>query len=105
MSFSGPEPNKDILTDWLVASALRRYDVFVLLTTQGQYANIFKQTKPSVLIGWDSVCKNSAGMDSNWKTDKISIGHASVYCPLEKVLNNKHPLANIMFEKFYSKFR
>jgi hypothetical protein len=100
-----PKPNRNILTDWIIAKALRKYDIFILLTTQGEYANIFKQTKQckieSLLIGWDSLCKNSEGIDSRWKTDKSLIGYAGIYCPLEKILNqNENAFADVMFEKF-----
>jgi hypothetical protein len=100
-----PKPNKNIFTDWVIAKALRKYDIFILLTTQGQYASIFRQAKrckiESLLIGWDSPCKNSGGRDSKWKTDKNLIGYASTYCPLEKTLNRSECIfADIMFEKF-----
>jgi len=100
-----PKPNNNIFTDWIIAKALRKYDIFILLTTQGQYANIFKQAKKcktqSLLIGWDSPCKNSMGKDSRWKTDKKLIGYASIYCPMEKTLNqNESVFADVMFEKF-----
>ncbi|MDR2584261.1 MAG: hypothetical protein LBC75_12340 [Fibromonadaceae bacterium] len=100
-----PKPNNNIFTDWIIARALRKYDIFILLTTQGQYANIFKQAKrcniQSLLIGWDSPCKNSTGRDSRWKTDKKLIGYASIYCPMEKMLNQSESVfADVMFEKF-----
>jgi hypothetical protein len=100
-----PRPNKDIFTDWIIAKTLRKYDIFILLTTQGQYASIFKQTRQckieNMLIGWDSLCKNSTGEDSKWKTDKTLIGYAGIYCPLEKMLNrDEFAFADIMFEKF-----
>ena len=104
-----PRPNKNIFTDWIIARELKNYDIFTLLTTQGQYANIFRQIKrsnvKSILIGWDSNCKNSSGKNSLWKTDKTLMGYASIYCPLEKILNQtsgSHSFSDIMFEKFYS---
>ncbi len=104
-----PKPNENIFSDWVIANELRKYDIFVLLSTQGQYANILRQTAlckiPSILIGWNSLCRNSAGENSQWKTDKILIGYANAYCPLEKTLNqpnNKHMFADIMFERFFS---
>jgi hypothetical protein len=104
------KPNGSIFTDWIISKKFREFDIFVLLSTQGQYVNILRQNKqckiPSVLIGWDSTCKNSLGQDSHWKTDKNLIEHASVYCPLERTLNmpenEPHPLAGIMFEKLFS---
>jgi hypothetical protein len=106
-----PEPNKNIFIDWVIASALRKYDIFILLTTQGQYASILKLTKrsnvKSILLGWDSFCKNSAGNDSLWKTDKALIKYANIYCPLERMLsqaNYRHSFADIMFEKFYPSY-
>jgi len=101
-----PKPNEGMFADWVVANELRKFDIFVLFSTQGQYASILQQTKqsniPSMLIGWNSSCKNSAGEDSRWKTDKALIKYAKVYCPLERMLNlpnKKHPLADTMFEK------
>jgi hypothetical protein len=102
----------NIFAEWTVARTLRRFDIFVLLSTQGQHANIFRQTKicriPSMLIGWESRCKNSAGINSLWKTDKRLIENASNYCPLEKILNQsnskKQPLVEIMFEQFFPKY-
>jgi len=104
-----PKPNNNIFTDWLIARALRKYDIFILLTTQGQYRNIFRHAKKcktqSLLIGWDSPCKNSTGIDSRWKTDKKLIGYAGVYCPLEKTLNQSESVfASVMFEKFCPKY-
>jgi hypothetical protein len=104
-----PKPNKNIFADWVIAKTLRKYDIFILLTTQGQYTDIFRQAKKykieSLLIGWDSPCKNSMGRDSRWKTDKNLIGYANVYCPLEKTLNRSEcPFADIMFEKFYPNY-
>jgi len=100
-----PKPNKNIFADWTIARAFRKYDIFILLTTQGQYANILKQAKrckiQSLLIGWDSPCRNSTGRDSHWKTDKKLIGYANIYCPLEKTLNQRESVfADVMFEKF-----
>jgi len=104
-----PKPNENIFSDWMIASELRKYDIFALLSTQGQYASILRQTRlceiPSILIGWDSVCRNSAGESSLWKTDKTLIGYANAFCPLDKTLNqsgSKHPFVDIMFEKFFS---
>jgi len=104
-----PRPNENIFSDWIIANELRKYDIFVLLSTQGQYVNVLRQTTrckiPSILIGWDSVCRNSAGESSQWKTDKVLIGYASAYCPLDRTLNqcsNEHPFADIMFEKFFN---
>jgi hypothetical protein len=104
--------SENIFAEWIIARALRTFDIFVLLSTQGQYANIFRQTKmcriPSMLIGWESHCKNSAGGDSQWKTDKRLIENASSYCPLERILNQpvrkKLPLVEIMFEKFFPRY-
>jgi len=100
-----PKPNKNIFPDWIIARALKKYDIFILLSTQGQYINIFKQAKKSkiqsLLIGWDSPCKNSTGRDSRWKTDKKLISYASIYCPMEKILNQSESVfADVMFEKF-----
>jgi len=104
-----PKPNENIFSDWIIANELRKYDIFILLSTQGQYANILRQTMlckiPSILIGWNSPCRNSSGESSRWKTDKNLIGYASAYCPLEKTLeqtNSKHSFADIMFEKFFT---
>jgi len=101
-----PKPNEGMFADWVVANELRKFDIFVLFTTQGQYASILQQAKQcniqSMLIGWSSSCKNSAGEASRWKTDRALIKYATVYCPLDRVLNlpdRKHPLADIMFEK------
>jgi hypothetical protein len=101
-----PRPNEGMFADWAIANELRKFDVFVLFSTQGQYANILRQAKQckihSMLIGWNSSCRNSAGENSHWKTDKALIKYANVYCPLERMLNlpdKKHPLADIMFEK------
>jgi hypothetical protein len=100
-----PKPNECMFTDWVVANELRRFDVFALFSTQGQYANILQQTKQckitSILIGWNSSCRNSTSEYSRWKTDKALIKYANVYCPLERMLNlpkDKHPLADVMFE-------
>ena len=102
-----PMPNKNMFADWVVANELRKFDIFILFSTQGQYANILQQAKqckiPSMLIGWNSSCRNSTGENSRWKTDRALIKYANVYCPLERMLNlpnKKHPLADIMFEKF-----
>jgi len=104
-----PKPNDGIFADWVIARELGKFDIFILLSTQGQYVNILRQTKlceiKSMLIGWDSTCRNSSGETSRWKTDKILVGYASAYCPLERMLNlpnGKHPLVEIMFEKFFS---
>jgi hypothetical protein len=109
VNMAKPKPNEGMLADWIIANELRKFDIFILLSTQGQYANILRQTKqckiPSMLIGWDSFCRNSTGENSHWKTDRILIKYANVYCPLEKMLNlpnEKHPLVDIMFEKFFS---
>jgi len=98
------KPNGGMFADWVIANELRKYDIFVLFSTQGQYANILWQTKqckiPSMLIGWESSCRNSTGEISYWKTDKSLIKYASIYCPLERMLNlpsRKHPLADAMF--------
>ncbi len=106
---SGPRPNRSIFYDWIISKNFKKFDIFALLTTQGQYANIFRQNKqrkiPSILIGWDSICQNSFGASSWWKTDKTLIEHASVYCPLERTLNmhnDEHPLTGIMFESLFS---
>jgi len=104
-----PCPNNDIFNDWLIAMELRKYDIFVLLTTQGQYAGIFRQAKrhgiKTLLIGWDSICMNSKGANGLWKTDKDLIGYANIYCPLEKMLNRSDcPFADAMFEKFYPSY-
>jgi hypothetical protein len=103
------KPNNGILADWVVANELRKFDIFILFSTQGQYASILRQAKqckiPSMLIGWDSFCRNSAGENSRWKTDKNLIKYANVYCPLERTLNltsEKHPLVDVMFEKFFN---
>ena len=105
-----PRLNRGIFYDWIISKNFRKFDIFALLTTQGQYANIFRQNRerkiPSILIGWDSICKNSFGASSWWKTDKTLIECASVYCPLERTLNlpnnDEHPLAGIMFENLFS---
>ncbi|MDR2999886.1 MAG: hypothetical protein LBU89_01365 [Fibromonadaceae bacterium] len=105
-SILNPRPNESLFSDWMIAYELQKYDVFVLLSTQGQHAGILRQAKlcnvPSMLIGWESICKNSSGEQSRWKTDKTLVGYANAYCPLEKMLNhnNKHPFANFMFERF-----
>jgi len=101
-----PKPNKNIFTDWIIARTLKKYDIFILLTTQGQYASIFKQCKmKNILIGWESPCKNSIGEDSHWKTDRDLIKHANIYCPLEKMLNRSEcPFADAMFERFYPNY-
>jgi hypothetical protein len=106
-----PKPNEGMFFDWAIASELGKFDVFILLSTQGQYVNILRQNKlckiKSMLIGWNSTCRNSSGEDSRWKTDKILIEYASVYCPLERILNmpnGKHPIVEIMFEKFFSMY-
>jgi len=102
-------PNRGIFYDWIISKNFKKFDIFALLTTQGQYANIFRQNRqrkiPSILIGWDSICKNSFGASSFWKTDKALIECASVYCPLERTLNlpnDEHPLAGVMFESLSS---
>jgi len=105
MAYTGkPKPNEGMFADWVIANELRKYDIFVLFSTQGQYANILWQTKqckiPSMLIGWNSSCRNSTGENSQWKTDKSLIKYASIYCPLERLLNlpsRKHPLVDSMF--------
>jgi len=101
---SKPKPNEGIFADWVIASELKKYDIFVLFSTQGQYANLLRQTKqskiPSMLIGWSSPCRTSTGETSYWKTDKSLIRYASIYCPLERMLNlpsEKHPLVDAMF--------
>jgi len=104
-----PHPNNNIFPDWLIAMELRKYDIFVLLTTQGQYAGTFRITKrhgiKTLLIGWDSPCMNSTGWDTCWKTDKNLIGYANIYCPLEKMLNRSECVfADAMFEKFYPSY-
>jgi len=103
-----PKPNKSIFMDWVIASGFKKFDIFVLLSTQGQYANILRQTKQckinSMLIGWESVCRNSSGENSRWKTDKTLAGYANVYCPLEKTLDlpsGAYPLAEVMFERIF----
>jgi len=101
-----PKPNENIYSDWLIASQIRKYDVFALLSTQGQYSCLMRQNKlceiPTILIGWDGACINSTGQPSLWKTDKTLIECANAYCPLERVLNmpnSKHPFVDIMFER------
>ncbi|MCL2100652.1 MAG: hypothetical protein FWH22_02925 [Fibromonadales bacterium] len=102
-----PKPNENLFSDWVVANELRKYDVFVLLSTQGQHAGILRQARlcnvPSILIGWESACRNSFGERSRWKTDKTLVGYANAYCALEKTLNRprrKNPFTDIMFENF-----
>jgi len=104
-----PTPNEGMFADWVIANELRNFDIFILFSTQGQYVNILRQTNQckilSMLIGWNSSCRNSTGENSRWKTDKALIKYASVYCPLERMLNlpnEKHPLADIMFEKIFN---
>jgi len=104
-----PRPNPNIFPDWLIAMELRKYDIFILLTTQGQFSGAFRITKryeiKTMLIGWDSPCMNSTGWDTRWKTDKDLIGYANIYCPLEKMLNRSDcPFADAMFEKFYPNY-
>jgi hypothetical protein len=104
--------SENIFAEWIIARELRKFDMFVLLSTQRQYANIFRQTKicriNSMLIGWESHCKNSAGGSSHWKTDRRLIENAGNYCPLDRILNKsnskKLPLVEIMFEQFSPKY-
>jgi hypothetical protein len=104
--------NENIFAEWVIARELRKFDIFILLSTQKKYADIFRQTKicriPSMLIGWESRCKNSAGRDSKWKTDQHLIENASCYCPLDRILNQsnskKMPLVEIMFETFFPRY-
>jgi hypothetical protein len=105
----GVMPNEALFADSMLAMQLNKFDIFILLSTQGQHANILQRIKacqiPSVLLGWNAVCKNSSGTDSKWKTDKVLCKHASIYCQLEKTLNlpkGELPLADTMFEKFFS---
>jgi hypothetical protein len=103
-----PKPNENLFTDLVVATQLKKIDIFILLSTQGQHVNILRQMKhchiPSILIGWNASCKNSSGEDSRWKTDRVLCEFASTYCPLERILNmpdGEHPLVDIMFERFF----
>ncbi|MCL2208113.1 MAG: hypothetical protein FWB90_08505 [Fibromonadales bacterium] len=100
------KPNENIYAEWLIAKQIRKYDVFAIFTTQGQYLRLLQQTMlcevPTILIGWDGACVNSSGEASFWKTDKALIGNASTYCPLERILNLPnagHPFTDIMFER------
>ena len=107
----GFRPNETLFADSMLAMQLKKFDIFILLSTQGQHAKILQQINasqvPSILLGWNAVCKNSSGMDSKWKTDKLLRKNASVYCQLEKTLNlpkGKNPLADNMFENFFSHY-
>jgi len=99
-----PKPNENLFMDSVVAAKQNRVDIFILLSTQGQYACILKQMKncgiPSVLVCWNSICKNSYGNSSFWRTDSALRNSANVCCPLEKILNlpnGKHPIVESMF--------
>lgn len=99
-------PNCNILPDWQAAKTVKNYDIFAIFTTQGQYVSLLRQTRqfeiPSILIGWDSICRNSNGERRRWQTDKALIDYASVYCPMEKVLNRPDKrifFSDAMFEK------
>jgi hypothetical protein len=92
-----------------LAHEAKKFSLFVLLSTQRQCAKILRKVRrnniSSILIGWDAFCTNSTGHCSQWKTDKVLIRSANIYCPLEKMLNqpsDQNPLVEIMFEKFYS---
>jgi hypothetical protein len=107
----GSRPNEMLFADSMLAMQLKQFDIFVLLSTQGQHANILQRIKacqiPSVLVGWNAICKNSSGEDSQWKTDKMLRKYASIYCKLEETLNmpkGKLPFADTMFEKFFSHY-
>jgi hypothetical protein len=108
---SGVRPNETLFADSMLAMQLKKFDIFVLLSTQGQHANVLQQMKanqiPSVLVGWNAICKNSSGTDSQWKTDKLLCKYASAYSQLEKTLDlpiGEHPFADTMFEKFFSHY-
>ncbi|MDR0517969.1 MAG: NYN domain-containing protein [Fibromonadaceae bacterium] len=105
----GAMPNEKLLADTMLAVQLRKIDIFILLSTQGQHANALRQMKncqiPTILLGWNASCKNSSGEDRLWKTDRILYESASAYCPLEKMLDlpkGKDPFTDIMFEKFFN---
>jgi len=104
--------SRNIFAEWIMARELRKFDIFVLLSTQGEYVDIFRHAKlcniPSMLIGWESCCRNSAGENSKWKTHKGLVENASYYSPLEKMLNRSNSkaqsLPEIMFETFFPKY-
>ncbi|MDR2579826.1 MAG: hypothetical protein LBC85_02390 [Fibromonadaceae bacterium] len=107
-----PRPNENLFADSLVATQLKKIDLFILLSTQGQHANILQQMRhckiPNILVGWEAICRNSRGAFSKWKTDRILCGFANAYSPLERILDlpsGKHPLTETMFENFFSLYR
>jgi hypothetical protein len=102
---SGIKPNENIFMDSMLAMQLKHFDFFILLSTQGDYAKLLRSFKNSrivsILVGWDAHCTNSYGENRCWRTDKVLLNNASVYCPLDKMLNlpnSKNPLVEIMFE-------
>jgi len=102
---SGAKPNENIFMDSMLAMQLKHFDFFILLSTQGDYANLLRSFRnsriTSILVGWDAHCTNSYGENRCWRTDKILLNNANVYCPLDKMLNlpnSKNPLVEIMFE-------
>jgi hypothetical protein len=89
-SVLAPKPNENMFADLIVATQRKKMDIFILLSTQREHVDILKQMKnnqiPSMLIGWESRCKNSQGEKRHWKTDRTLCDFANVYCPLHRVV-------------------
>lgn len=80
-------PNMDLPDDVLLAAVYAQVDALVLMSTQGQYADLPVRLRdlgvPTLLIGWEGTCSTRAGDSVPWRTDRLLRRNATAYTGLE----------------------
>ena len=113
MHYARPEdvrrlrPNLDLCDDVLLAVSYGQADAVVLLSTQGQYAEMGSRLRdlrvPFLLVGWDGVCRSRSGERVVWKTDTILKRHATSYVGLGELIGTETAGASAWADQLFVK--
>ncbi len=85
-------PNLELQNDALLYAEYGELDALVLVSTQGQYAELpmklRKMNIPTLLLGWNFVYRNRE-REVHWHTDPNLRRGATHYIPMERIMDNQ----------------